>query len=215
MRPWPCTGDGHLADLGGLAGLARFPPAAKRPWQTDDGSATFCVPVASVIHGFVYNRDAFRELGIGPPETEAEFFAALERIREDGARIPLALGLRDRWEAAVMGYDNIGPAYWKGEEGRRALIEGRQKLTDEPWSHRSGRWRSGAVISATGTGRAATGTAGTSSSGAGRRCIPPGAGKSPVCGNPVPGSAWAPSVRRCPVPGTPATSPTTWTWGSA
>ncbi|MDE0716170.1 MAG: ABC transporter substrate-binding protein [Gammaproteobacteria bacterium] len=126
-------GDGHLADLGGLAGLARFPAAAKRPWQTDDGSATFCVPVASVIHGFVYNRDAFRELGIGPPETEAEFFAALERIREDGARVPLAMGVRDRWEAAVLGYDNIGPAYWKGEEGRRALIGGRQKLTDGPW----------------------------------------------------------------------------------
>jgi len=126
-------GDGHLVDLGGLAGLARFPPAAKRAWQTDDGSVTFCVPVASVIHGFLYNREAFRELGIGPPETEAEFFAALERIREDGARIPLALGLRDRWEAAVLGYDNIGPAWWKGEEGRRALIEGRQKLTDEPW----------------------------------------------------------------------------------
>lgn len=28
---------------------------------------------------------------------------------------------------------NIGPAYWKGEESRRALVAGRQKLTDEPW----------------------------------------------------------------------------------
>ncbi|MDE0280663.1 MAG: ABC transporter substrate-binding protein [Gammaproteobacteria bacterium] len=126
-------GDGHLADLGGLAGLARFPPAAKRAWQTDDGSVTFCVPVASVIHGFLYNRDAFRALGLGPPETEAGFFAILERVREHGAWIPMAMGIHDRWEAASMGYNNIGPAYWKGEEGRRALIEGRQKLTDEPW----------------------------------------------------------------------------------
>ena len=29
-----------------------------------------------------------------------------------------------------MGYTNIGPAYWKGEEGRKALIDGSAKLTD-------------------------------------------------------------------------------------
>jgi raffinose/stachyose/melibiose transport system substrate-binding protein len=32
-----------------------------------------------------------------------------------------------------MGYQNIGPNYWAGEEGRLALIAGEQKLTDEPW----------------------------------------------------------------------------------
>ena len=124
---------GHLADLGDLSGMAHFSRAAKAAWRTDDGSVTFCVPVASVIHGFLYNRDAFRRLGLEAPETEAAFFAALERIRADGALVPMALGLRDRWEAATVGYNNIGPTYWKGEEGRRALVAGRQKLTDEAW----------------------------------------------------------------------------------
>jgi raffinose/stachyose/melibiose transport system substrate-binding protein len=32
-----------------------------------------------------------------------------------------------------MGYNNIGPNYWKGEEGRLALIKGTQKLTDPQW----------------------------------------------------------------------------------
>jgi raffinose/stachyose/melibiose transport system substrate-binding protein len=32
-----------------------------------------------------------------------------------------------------MGYQNIGPTYWKGEEGRNALIKGEQKLTDAQW----------------------------------------------------------------------------------
>ena len=32
-----------------------------------------------------------------------------------------------------MGYQNIGPNYWKGEDGRLALIAGKEKLTDEPW----------------------------------------------------------------------------------
>ena len=104
-----------------------------RPWRTDDGSVTFCVPMASVIHGFIYNRDAFEELGLDEPATEAEFFATLDRIKEDGNYIPMAMGTNDQWEAATMGYNNIGPNYWKGEKGRLALIAGEQKLTDEPW----------------------------------------------------------------------------------
>ena len=124
---------GHLANLGDLAGMAHFSRDAKFAWQTDDRSVTFCVPVASVIHGFLYNREVFRKLGLEVPETEAALFAVLERIREDDSLVPMALGLHDRWEASTVGYNNIGPTYWKGEEGRRALVVGRQKLTDEPW----------------------------------------------------------------------------------
>ena len=124
---------GHLADLSGLASMANFSPVAKSAWQTDDGAASFCVPMASVIHGFIYNADAFAALGIEEPKTEAEFFAALDKIKADGTYIPMAMGTNDQWEAATMGYNNIGPTYWKGEEGRLALIKGEQKLTDEGW----------------------------------------------------------------------------------
>ena len=57
----------------------------------------------------------------------------LDAIKADGSYIPMAMGTNDQWEAATMGYNNIGPNYWKGEEGRAALIAGEQKLTDEPW----------------------------------------------------------------------------------
>jgi len=124
---------GHLADLSGLASMANFSPVAKSAWQTDDGSATFCVPMASVIHGFIYNKDAFDALGIAVPTTRDEFFAALDKIKADGTYIPMAMGTNDQWEAATMGYNNIGPNYWKGEEGRLALIKGEQKLTDPQW----------------------------------------------------------------------------------
>ena len=124
---------GHLADLSGLASMANFSPVAKSAWQTDDGAATFCVPMASVIHGFIYNKDAFDALGIAVPTTRDEFFAALDKIKEDGTYIPMAMGTNDQWEAATMGYNNIGPNYWKGEEGRLALIKGEQKLTDPQW----------------------------------------------------------------------------------
>ena len=124
---------GHLADLDDMAAMSNFSDVAKSAWQSDDGSATFCVPMASVIHGFIYNADAFAELGLDVPETEADFFAALDAIKADGTYIPMAMGTNDQWEAATMGYNNIGPNYWKGEEGRRALIAGDQKLTDEQW----------------------------------------------------------------------------------
>ena len=124
---------GHLADLSGMDGMSNFSDVAKSGWSTDDGSATYCVPMASVIHGFIYNKDAFAELGLEVPTTEAEFFAVLDAIKEDGSYIPMAMGTNDQWEAATMGYNNIGPNYWNGEEGRLALIAGEQKLTDEPW----------------------------------------------------------------------------------
>ncbi|TNF22889.1 MAG: carbohydrate ABC transporter substrate-binding protein [Rhodobacteraceae bacterium] len=125
--------NGHLADLSDLEGMANFSDVAKSGWSTDDGSATYCVPMASVIHGFIYNKEAFEEVGVEVPKTEAEFFAVLDKIKEDGSYIPMAMGTNDQWEAATMGYNNIGPNYWKGEEGRNALIAGEQKLTDEGW----------------------------------------------------------------------------------
>ncbi|MEP3279105.1 MAG: ABC transporter substrate-binding protein [Stappiaceae bacterium] len=124
---------GHLAGLSDLEGMKNFGDVAKSAWITDDGSTPFCVPMASVIHGFIYNKDAFDELGIAVPTTEDEFFAALDKIKEDGTYTPMAMGTNDQWEAATMGYQNIGPNYWKGEEGRLALIKGDQKLTDEAW----------------------------------------------------------------------------------
>jgi raffinose/stachyose/melibiose transport system substrate-binding protein len=124
---------GYLASLADLEGMKNFSDVAKSAWITDDGANPFCVPMASVIHGFIYNKDAFEALGLSVPQTEDEFFAALDKIKADGTYVPMAMGTNDQWEAATMGYQNIGPNYWKGEDGRKALIAGKQKLTDDPW----------------------------------------------------------------------------------
>ena len=123
----------QLADLTGLKGMENFSAIAKTAWSTDDGKESFCVPMASVLHGFMYNKKAFADLKIEVPTTEDEFFAALDKIKADGTYVPLAMGTKDQWEAATMGYQNIGPNYWKGEEVRKALIDGKQKLTDPDW----------------------------------------------------------------------------------
>jgi len=123
---------GHLASLNDLPGMENFSDVAKSAWQTDDGATTFCVPMASVIHGFMYNVDIFNELGLEEPATVDEFMAVLQAL-EESEYIPLAMGTADQWEAATMGFQNIGPNYWKGEEGRLALISGAGKYTDQPY----------------------------------------------------------------------------------
>jgi raffinose/stachyose/melibiose transport system substrate-binding protein len=80
--------------------------------------------MASVIHGFLYNTAIFDELGLSEPTSEEEFMALLQTIKDDGNYAPLVMGTKDMWEAATMGFQNIGPNYWKGEEGRLGLIAG-------------------------------------------------------------------------------------------
>src|SRR5438270_8427533 len=110
--------------------MSNFGDVAKSAWITDDGKDVFCVPMASVIHGFIYNKDAFDKLGLKPPTTQDDFMSVLAAIKKDGTYIPLAMGTSEQWEAATMGFQNIGPNYWHGEEGRLALIAGKQKFTD-------------------------------------------------------------------------------------
>ncbi|MCX4025843.1 carbohydrate ABC transporter substrate-binding protein [Endozoicomonas sp. SM1973] len=124
---------GKLVKLDDVSTLTNFSTIAKLAWQTDDGKDTFCIPIASVIHGFIYNKQVFNELKLQEPTTEAEFLATLEKIKAQGDYIPLAMGTADQWEAATMGLQNIGPNYWLGEAGRNALINGTQKFSDAPY----------------------------------------------------------------------------------
>lgn len=121
---------GQLEKLDGKAGMDNFPASAKVAWQTDDGKDTFCMPIASVMHGFLYNKKIFRELKLQPPATEEEFFKVLETVKKSGKYAPLALGTADQWEANQVIFTSIGANYWKGEDGRKALIAGKAKFTD-------------------------------------------------------------------------------------
>ena len=123
---------GHLAPVNDLKGIENFTDAAKTAWSTDDGKTTYCVPVGSVIGGFIYNKKMFDDLGLAPPKTQAEFLALLDKIKAAGD-VPLSLGSADQWEAATMGFQNIGPNHWHGEPGRKALIAGTAKFTDAPY----------------------------------------------------------------------------------
>ncbi|MFC4455523.1 ABC transporter substrate-binding protein [Deinococcus sonorensis] len=114
----------QLDSLNDLPGIKNFDAVAKAAWSTDDGKTTFCVPMASVIHGFLYDKAVFKELGLKEPKTEAEFLALLNKVKAGGKYAPLVMGTKDQWESATMGYQNIGPTVWRGETGRKGLISG-------------------------------------------------------------------------------------------
>jgi raffinose/stachyose/melibiose transport system substrate-binding protein len=123
---------GYLTSLNDLPGIENFGDVAKSAWITDDNKDVFCVPMASVIHGFFYNKDIFDKYGLQEPTTREEFMNVLKTLKDKG-ETPLVMGTADQWESATMGFQNIGPNYWKGEEGRQALIKGTAKFTDEPY----------------------------------------------------------------------------------
>ncbi len=121
---------GRLDKLNDLEGMKNFPDVAKGAWQTDDKATTYCLPMASVMHGFFYNKEIFKELGLSVPKTEDEFFKVLETIKSKSKYTPISLGTNDGWEMHQIVYTGVGPNYWKGEEGRQALITGKAKMTD-------------------------------------------------------------------------------------
>jgi len=121
--------DGYLADLTNLAGLEHFNAFAKNAWTTDAG-VTYCVPMASVLHGFIYNKDYFDAHGFKEPATYEDFLKLLDAIKQEGSMAPLAMGTKEGWTVTSMGSDNIGPNFWGGDPGRVDVINGKRKIND-------------------------------------------------------------------------------------
>jgi raffinose/stachyose/melibiose transport system substrate-binding protein len=122
-------GRGYFSKLDTVAGIENFDATSRAAWTGPDG-ATYCMPVAAVLAGFYYNIDIFKELGLTVPTTSAEFISVLQKIKDSGKYTPLAEGSAESWQLAYNGLYSIGPAYWKGEDGRLGLINGTKKLTD-------------------------------------------------------------------------------------
>lgn len=116
--------DGAVLDDGSAA----FGPAARSGWIAGDDSM-YCVPMASVLHGFFYNMAMFEENGWAVPNTTDEFMTLLADIDAAGIT-PLAMGTKDGWTNWTMGFHNNAPNWYGGEEGRQALIAGDVAITD-------------------------------------------------------------------------------------
>lgn len=124
---------GHLQALDGLPALRHFPASSRIAWQTDDGRNTFCLPLASVMHGIYYNKAIFRRLGLDVPGDRAQWFSAMRTVQQTPGLTALALGTADRWESHQLLFTSIGPTEWDGERGRQALLRGEARLTDPPF----------------------------------------------------------------------------------
>ncbi|MCE4026222.1 extracellular solute-binding protein [Microbacterium sp. Au-Mic1] len=126
-RAW--ISKGYFDKLDDLKAVSGFNKTALSAWQGDDGGS-YCIPAASVLAGFYYNKAIFHELKLDVPKTQQEFLDVLAKIKNSGKYEPLALGSADGWQLSYNVLDSIGPNYWKGEEGRLGLVDGSKKLTD-------------------------------------------------------------------------------------
>jgi raffinose/stachyose/melibiose transport system substrate-binding protein len=110
--------------------LKNFNPQARRAWTTDDGTSTYCLPVAYVMHGLFYNKKILRDLKLEPPTTWDQFYQLLRQVAASQTVTPLALGTADMWESTQVVFTGLGPNFWEGEKARLGLMEGTVKFTD-------------------------------------------------------------------------------------
>jgi raffinose/stachyose/melibiose transport system substrate-binding protein len=98
--------------------------------------------MASVIHGFFYNKKIFSELGLTVPQTREAFFAALDKVKADGRYVPLAVSGSESWVASSSVSEHR-PQLLEGEDGRLALIGARSASTTRNTSRCSRSWPAG------------------------------------------------------------------------
>ena len=121
--------EGFLEPIDGLSGLDNFSDLSLSYFGSAEGDP-YCVPAASVMAAFFYNKAIFDELGLSVPTTIDEFHTMLQKVKDDGTYTPLAYGTANDWILTAMGIYNVGPNYWQGEDGRQGLIDGTKKFTD-------------------------------------------------------------------------------------
>ncbi len=124
---------GYLQDITHMPELRVFRNHGKFAWTSYYAERVFCMPVASVMTGFFYNTEIFKELKLEPPKTEEALFELLETVRKSGKYHPLAFGTKHAWQAAQVLLSGMGPNHWSGEKGRLDLLTGRAKFSDEPY----------------------------------------------------------------------------------
>jgi raffinose/stachyose/melibiose transport system substrate-binding protein len=130
---------GYLEDITHMPELRLFRNQGKFAWTSYYGERVFCMPVASVMTGFFYNTEIFKELKLEPPKTEEALFELLEKVQQSGKYLPLAFGTKHAWQAAQVLLAGMGPNHWGGEKGRLDLLTGRTKFSDGPFVEA---WRS-------------------------------------------------------------------------
>ncbi len=123
--------DGYLEKLNDLEGASTqsFDEFALSAWSTDSGDL-FGLPLASVIHGFIYNKNIFEELNLEIPKTTDAFLDVLKKVQDSKKYTPIAMGTGSDFVTSVLGYSVIAPGFVKGEEGRQGLIDGTKRFTD-------------------------------------------------------------------------------------
>lgn len=94
---------------------------------TEYNGRKYFLPLTQHFVAFFYNKDAFAQAGVTPPETWDEFLAVCEALKNAGIT-PIALGSRERWPAQFwLDYPLLRTA---GPQYRAELMAGTASYTD-------------------------------------------------------------------------------------
>ena len=86
--------------------------------------------MASVIHGFFYNKKIFNELGLTVPQTREAFFAALDKVKADGRYVPLAVSGSESWVASRARFPEHRPQLLEGEGWSIGVDRGQERFNN-------------------------------------------------------------------------------------
>lgn len=111
--------------------LKDFPKVAVDAWTSKDRTI-YGVPAAGVAHGVYYRKDIFNKYGLEEPETWSDFIKVCETLKNNG-EVPISQGSIPGWTLYEIVFSGLGATFYKGEEGRRGLIDGSLKFTDKPF----------------------------------------------------------------------------------
>ncbi len=94
---------------------------------TEYNGRKYFLPLTQHFVAFFYNKAAFAQAGVTPPETWDEFLAVCEALKDAGIT-PIALGSRERWPAQFwLDYPLLRTA---GPQYRAELMAGTASYTD-------------------------------------------------------------------------------------
>ena len=102
--------DQNLVDLSAEPWVSRVAPGVKAFITYSDGKVYAMPSGAPATLDIVYNKKVFADLGIAVPKTNADLFAALDKIKAGGKVTPIYLAAKDSWPLSGFisaGWPNI------------------------------------------------------------------------------------------------------------
>jgi len=127
----PFVQAGYLMDLSGSSWASRLDEDAKTMMATQ--GKLYGMPMNRNAIGVLYDKKAFRRMGLAIPHNWTQFLALCDSIKRQG-RVPIALGLKDQWVTQIIPFAMAPSAIYRDRPRfDREMYVGAASFSDSPW----------------------------------------------------------------------------------